>query len=198
MGKSNKSAKEELIRLYGKECFIEKLHLREDTERRYTGKAQYHRMKQLTYHHIREKSKGGKATVENGALLSAENHEWFNRQSKEKQRELNNAFQEYKHRVDIHCATLVLKDKELHIEPVRETEETIELPPEIKRGYIEVEPMSEEEQAKYEEYKKQRVAKQYQKFGAETPEQKWKREQKELLEDLEMEFNERNYGGYGR
>lgn len=57
MSKSNKSAKEALIKLYGKECFIEKLHLRPDTERKYTGKAQYHRMKQLTYHHILEKTK---------------------------------------------------------------------------------------------------------------------------------------------
>ncbi|CDD27543.1 unknown [Clostridium sp. CAG:452] len=58
---SNKKAKEALIKLYGKECFIEKLHLRPDTERKYTGKAQYHRMKQLTYHHIQEKSKGRKS-----------------------------------------------------------------------------------------------------------------------------------------
>jgi hypothetical protein len=61
MSKSNKNAKEALIRLYGKECFIEKLHLRPDTERKYTGKAQYHRMKQLTYHHILEKSKRRKS-----------------------------------------------------------------------------------------------------------------------------------------
>lgn len=61
MSKSNKKAKEDLIRLYGKECFIEKLHLRPDTERRYTGKAQYHRMKQLTYHHILERSKRRKS-----------------------------------------------------------------------------------------------------------------------------------------
>lgn len=57
MSKSNKSAKEALIRLYGKECFIDKLQLRPDKQRRYTGKAQHHRMKQLTYHHILEKSK---------------------------------------------------------------------------------------------------------------------------------------------
>lgn len=61
MSKSNKKAKQDLIILYGKECFIEKLHLRPDTERKYTGKAQYHRMKQLTYHHIQEKSKGRKS-----------------------------------------------------------------------------------------------------------------------------------------
>lgn len=58
--------------------------------------------------------------------------------------------------------------------------------------------MTAEEQQKYEAYKKKKVAEKYKKFGVETVEQKWKREQKELLEDLELEFNERNYGGYGR
>ena len=53
---SNRKAKEKLIKYYGAECFIEKLHLRKDTEpRQYTGKAQMKRMKQLTYHHILEK-----------------------------------------------------------------------------------------------------------------------------------------------
>ena len=98
---SNKRAKQKLIELYGSECFIEKLHLRVDTEpRRYTSKGQRKRMKQLTYHHIREKQYGGKATVENGALLSAENHEWFNKQSKEAQRQMNELFQKYKQSVE--------------------------------------------------------------------------------------------------
>lgn len=98
---SNKKAKERLIQLYGEECFIEKLHLRVDTEpRKYTSKGQYKRMKQLTYHHIREKRNNGKATVENGALLSAENHVWFNKQSKEAQRQMNELFQKYKQSVE--------------------------------------------------------------------------------------------------
>ena len=98
---SNKKAKERLIQLYGAECFIEKLHLRVDKEpRRYTSKGQYKRMKQLTYHHIKERRNGGKATVENGALLSAENHEWFNKQSKEAQRQMNELFQRYKASVE--------------------------------------------------------------------------------------------------
>lgn len=98
---SNKRAKERLIQLYGAECFIEKLHLRKDTEpRKYTSKGQRKRMKQLTYHHIREKRNNGKATVENGALLSTENHEWFNRQSKEAQRQMNELFQRYKNSVE--------------------------------------------------------------------------------------------------
>lgn len=98
---SNKRAKERLIELYGAECFIEKLHLRVDTEpRRYTSKGQYKRMKQLTFHHIRERQHGGKATVANGALLSAENHEWFNKQSKESQKQMNELFQKYKQSVE--------------------------------------------------------------------------------------------------
>ena len=94
---SNKKARKKLIKLYGAECFIEKLHLRTDTEpRQYTSKGQYKRMKQLTYHHIREKQYGGKATVENGAILSEENHIWFNEQRKESQKQMNELFQKYK------------------------------------------------------------------------------------------------------
>lgn len=53
-------------------------------------------MKMLTYHHIVKKEHGGRTTVENGALLSAENHAWFNKQTKEEQDRMNKIFQEYK------------------------------------------------------------------------------------------------------
>lgn len=113
---SNKSAKQELIRRYGKECFIEKLHLRKDDKpRRYTGKGQMKRMKQLTYHHIRMKKDGGKATVENGALLSVENHQWFHQQSPQAQGYMNALFQEYKRQVD-ECAVVFVDDLELPFE----------------------------------------------------------------------------------
>lgn len=94
---SNKRAKEELIRRYGAECFIEKLKLRKDTEpRKYKGKGQMKKIKQLTYHHIKMKKDGGRATVENGALLSAENHAWFHKQNPQDQAIMNAMFQEYK------------------------------------------------------------------------------------------------------
>lgn len=95
---SNKSIKNRMIAKYGAECWIDKLHLRSETNRRYKSKSQMKRMRQLTYHHIKEKSKGGRATEENGALLSVENHEWFNKQPKEVQDKLNEIFQEYKRR----------------------------------------------------------------------------------------------------
>lgn len=92
---SNKNARKALEKLYGKECFIDKLHLRKDKQK-YTGKSQYKKMKQLSYHHIVMKKDGGKATVENGALLSIENHAWFHKQTPERQKAMNEAFQAYK------------------------------------------------------------------------------------------------------
>jgi len=96
----NKSVKNALIRRYGAECFIEKLKLRDTSGLRYRGRAHKHRMKTLTYHHIKKRSKGGKATIENGALLSAENHAWFHKQPKESQEIMNNMFQQYKREID--------------------------------------------------------------------------------------------------
>lgn len=92
----NRSAKDLLIKMYGPECFIDKLHLRPDEHRYYTSLRQMQKMKKLTYHHIVEKSKGGEATVENGALLSQENHVWFNKQSPASQARMNKLFQDYK------------------------------------------------------------------------------------------------------
>ena len=95
---SYRKVKQKLIKLYGEECFIDKLKLRplEDKPKYYTSKRQMKKMKKLTYHHIKEKSKGGQTNVENGALLSVENHEWFNSQPEEVQKELNEQFQKYK------------------------------------------------------------------------------------------------------
>jgi hypothetical protein len=110
---TNKVARKKLEKLYGAECFIEKLHLRVDTEpRRYKSKGQMKRMKQLSYHHILERYKGGKATVENGAILSVENHAWLHRQSPQVQKRLNDIFQEYKRQVD-ECNVVLVDDLEV-------------------------------------------------------------------------------------
>ena len=148
MSKSNKKAKEELIRLYGAECFIDKLHLRIDEKPRvYKGKVQYYKMKQLTYHHILERSKGGKATIENGAILSVENHEWFNKQPAAEQRRMNDAFQEYKRTFKIAVAEITPEE----IKQVKVYEEDLE-----EYETIPVYDMTEEEITKYEEHKRER------------------------------------------
>ena len=110
---SNKSVRQELERRYGKKCFIERLHLRKyDKPTRFKSKKQLKRMKELTYHHIVMKKDGGKATIENGALLSAENHAWFHQQSQENQEIMNCAFQEYKKQVD-ECKIVFVEELEV-------------------------------------------------------------------------------------
>ena len=136
---SNKKAKDRLIELYGPECFIEKLHLRKDKKlRKYTSKGQYKRMKELTYHHIKERRNGGKTTVENGALLSNENHQWFNKQSEKAQRQMNELFQQYKRLINIGIVvngeTLVEKELEIDMSDVIEIP-LIDTTEEIKRKY---------------------------------------------------------------
>ena len=154
---SNKSAKEKLIKLYGAECFIEKLQLRKEKDRRYTSKGQRKRMKQLTYHHILEKCKGGKATVENGAILSAENHEWFNQQPKEEQARMNDMFQKYKLGIVQFTPEKVIEAVTIEL-PTVDIEDCIEIP---------LEPMTEEELKKYEEHKRKRNERVLRKFGVE-------------------------------
>ena len=113
---SNKRAKEELIRIYGAECFIDKLKLRIDpTPKRYKGKGQMKKMKQLTFHHIKMRKDGGRATVENGALLSAENHAWFHQQSSQDQAVMNAMFQEYKKQYQ-ECQVVFVDDLDLGFE----------------------------------------------------------------------------------
>jgi len=97
---NNRQAKEELIRRYGAECFIERLKLRDTKGITYKGKGQYKKMKMLTYHHIKPKSKGGQATVDNGAILSSENHAWFHHQPKREQERMNKMFQQLKEDID--------------------------------------------------------------------------------------------------
>lgn len=136
---SNKKAKERLIELYGPECFIEKLHLRKDKKpRKYTSKGQYKRMKELTYHHIKERRNGGKTTVENGALLSNENHQWFNKQSEKAQRQMNELFQQYKRLINIGIVvngeTLIEKSIEIDMSNFIEIP-VIETTDEIRKKY---------------------------------------------------------------
>jgi hypothetical protein len=61
------------------------------------------------------KKNGGKATVENGALLSAENHAWFHQQSPAAQGYMNAIFQEYKKQVD-ECIVVFTDELELPFE----------------------------------------------------------------------------------
>lgn len=93
---SNKSVREELERIYGSICMMhEGLHINgyKKTKTNYKGKSI---AKQLTLHHIKPKREGGKATIENGAVLCRACHDYLEQSSPEERRKLNNLLQEYK------------------------------------------------------------------------------------------------------
>ena len=104
---------------------------------------------------------GGKATEENGAVLRNINHQWLNRQSKERQAEINAMFQEYKKAYNGTKRIRMTQLTTQNITPIAE----IELP-EIEEDYIEipVEHMTEEDLRKYEEYKRKRNERVFRKF----------------------------------
>ena len=133
MSSSNKRAKQKLIELYGEECFIDKLHLRKGNKEKYTSKGQYKKMKQLTYHHITKKEDGGKATLENGALLSLENHIWFNKQSPIEQARLNDIFQQYKMGILEINNGKIINSEIIHINSPKEEYITIPLEPDDRQ-----------------------------------------------------------------
>lgn len=59
---SNKKARQELERIYGKGCMMEKAGIRKI-------KGIKKQDRQITYHHLRPKHLGGQATVENRSKL---------------------------------------------------------------------------------------------------------------------------------
>ena len=126
MGNKNTSIKRKMIAKYGAECWIDKLFLRPDsTPIRYKSKSQMKRMRQLTYHHIKKRVDGGKATEANGAILSAENHAWFHQQSKEIQDKLNQIFQEYKRRFNEENGTTMTEAERIKYEVVTDFDKFI-------------------------------------------------------------------------
>lgn len=107
MGDSNKRAKEALIEIYGNGCMFDKAKIAERIEqmggirtyRSYVSEKRFKRKmirKQLTYHHLKHKSEGGPATVENGALVEATAHAYLHSLPRHQEEIINNMLRAYK------------------------------------------------------------------------------------------------------
>ena len=89
MSSKNSKARKNLEKIYGKGCFMERAGIRKITgfkKDAYT----------MTYHHMRHVSEGGKATVENGANLALENHEFLHSLPREEEEKINNEIRRWK------------------------------------------------------------------------------------------------------
>lgn len=94
---SNKTARQQLEKVFGKICMIEAAGIRyipKEKRRKIKGYTRYDDI--LTYHHIHEKAKGGKATMENGAIVRGYNHRWLHTLPEDKKEEVNNKLIQFK------------------------------------------------------------------------------------------------------
>lgn len=109
---NNAGAKKQLIQQFGKICMIEEAGIRKipiSVRRKIKGYKKTEEM--LTFHHIVPKSKGGKATPENGALLKDYNHRWLESLPPEDRAIVNEKLREFK----VNFATLKTSSKSMQI-----------------------------------------------------------------------------------
>lgn len=86
---------------------------------------------QLTYHHLRAKRHGGKATVENGAVVCRSCHDWLEQLSNADREAVNNELREYKRQHSIECIVEFVDDLPLNFK----VNAMIFTPKEQKRHY---------------------------------------------------------------
>jgi len=130
----NSTGRKLLEQRYGKGCFMERAGIREITPeeetklRKITGYKKLDRT--ISYHHIKEKSKGGEVSIDNGANLAVYNHEWLHQQPPEIIEDINNKLQDFKASIDL--ARLEIGEEGLNIEKVLsmnfDMEDTISIP----------------------------------------------------------------------
>lgn len=93
----NKTTRNNMVKKYGNKCMIEELGIRKiprGTRRKIKGYKKFE--DEITFHHIKERAKGGPTTEENGALLKGYNHSWLHTLPEEEKEEINRRLQEYK------------------------------------------------------------------------------------------------------
>ena len=163
---SNKEAKEKLIALYGEismfqesgaEKYIEGLR-RIKTYKKYLEQKRFRGKKiskQLQYHHLKHKSEGGRATVENGALVYDPEHSYMHSLPRKQEEIINNHLRQFK--VDF----MVLQNMQVKDSGVLEpSEEVIEIP--VKTTYRKPDTTYQEDKKRREETREyNRLRKEY-------------------------------------
>ena len=169
---SNKKARQELEKIYGKKDMFDKARIAEQIEAR-GGIRTYREFKEhvkfkkskrvqmektLTFHHLRHRSQNGKSEVENGALVNGLAHIYMHSLPREQEEVINDMLRDYKKGIKVNIARVTTEK----IAPVQ----VVELPEIDEEDCIEipVEPMREEELEKYEAYKRARNERVKEKF----------------------------------
>lgn len=125
---TNKRARERLEMQYGKGCMFKKAKVEQQVEKlktiktyrkflqetKYTGKKIHLLEKNMTYHHLRHNSEGGKATDENGAIVNELAHRYIHSLPREQEEIVNNMLRQYK--INFRAGSIIATDKEVKME----------------------------------------------------------------------------------
>lgn len=125
---TNRVARQRLEAQYGKGCMFYKAGIPEQIEKlrtiktyktflketRYTGKKIRLLEANMTYHHLRHVSEGGKATDENGAIVNELAHRYLHSLPREEEEVVNNMLRQYK--LNITGGILVATDRGVTVE----------------------------------------------------------------------------------
>ena len=108
--RKNKSAKQSLIKLYGKGCMFKRAKIAQKIEaiggiktykkfieeKRYTLKEVKALENKITFHHLKHKEESGEATPENGANINELAHRYLHSLPREQEEVINDMLREYK------------------------------------------------------------------------------------------------------
>lgn len=177
---SNKSVRENLEKIYGKKDMFREAHIEEQidelnkerkrkirTYREFKQHCKFKRSKekkleqQLSLHHLRHKSEQGDTSEYNGAVVASLPHSYIHSLPRDEEEIINNMLRDYKKGIKVNIARVTTEE----ITPVQ----VVELPEIDEEDCIEipVEPMTPEDLAKYEAYKKERNERIKKKFEGE-------------------------------
>lgn len=122
--KKNKSIRIALAQVYGSGCmfkksgaekYIEKLgHIKTykkfKEERHYTSKKIKALENLLTLHHLKHKSEGGKASIENGAIVNSLAHQYMHSLPRNQEEVINDYLREYKKQIESQELPVIIDD----------------------------------------------------------------------------------------
>lgn len=96
MSNDNKKIREQLERIYGRQCMLHKgLRIKGYSKSKIDYKGKSIR-EQLTLHHIKPRSLGGSTSIENGAVLCRGCHDFVEQTSEKNRKNINDLLKKYK------------------------------------------------------------------------------------------------------
>lgn len=126
--KNNKRARELLEEMYGKGCMFKRARIAQKIEamggiktykkflqeKRYTLKQIKRYESLMSYHHLKHREDGGKATIENGAEINSLAHCYLHSLPRHQEEVINNMLRDYKNSIE--CKVVLVDDLELPFE----------------------------------------------------------------------------------